>query len=205
MGVAAIAAPKGNTVGGLLEAQRGSRLIGAAPLKGGGTVVNPDACMTNCVTVARVTDYTLRGDFANPAAGEPYAAASQPGPKLVYPPLTFRTEQSTAGLKFNSGDPAGDLIAVETDMLSRPNSTAVIVGNRNPVTLPNGDVIEGGHAFNAVNYNGKVFYVDGQIGTVSSAEQMYDVFMDPVNGYHQGVHVVPTGTLNFWVPSGWFK
>ena len=178
-------------------------MVGAVPIQKGGTVVNPDACTTNCVPVARVTDQTLRGNFSNQAAGEPWAAASQPG-QMVYPPAYYKTKRSTAGQLFNSGDPARDLIAVETDMLSRPNSTAVIVGYRNPATLPNGTVNETGHAFNAVNYNGRVFYVDGQSGIVFDAAQMYYVFVDPSNGYYQGVHVVPTGKLNFWVPSGWF-
>jgi hypothetical protein len=179
-------------------------VIGATPTQRGGTVVNPDACTTNCVPVARVTDETLRGEFADPATGEPWAAASQPG-QMIYPPLHFRTPLSTDAQRFNSGVPWQDLVAVETDMLARRNSTAVIVGYRNPVTLPNGTLSESGHAFNAVNFNGEVFYIDGQTGVVLNAKQMFDVFMDPVNGYYQGVHVVPTGNLSFWVPSGWFK
>jgi hypothetical protein len=175
-------------------------LIGAAPIQKGGTVVNPDACMTNCIPVARMTDRALRGNFANPATAEPWAAASQPG-RMVYPAKDFKTKRSTAGQEFNSGVPWRDLDAVQTDMLSRPNSTAVIVGYRNPVTLPDGTVSQSGHAFNAVNYNGRVFYVDGQSGDVFNAKQMVDVFMHPENGYFQGVHVVPTGKLNFWVPS----
>jgi hypothetical protein len=178
-------------------------LIGAMPIENGGTIVNPEASTTNCVPVARVTDQTLRGNFANQAAGEPWAAADQPG-RMIYPARDFATKRSTPPHLFNSGNPADDMVAVETDMLSRRNSTAVIVGYRNPVTLPDGTVSESGHAFNAVNYNGKVFYVDGQNGNVFSAEQMFDVVMHPDNGYYRGVDVMPTGKLNFWVPSGWF-
>ena len=198
---AAVARPAGVAPGVLDQASESRALIEGVPIQEGGTVVNPDACTTNCVPVARVTDQTLRGNFANQAAGEPFAAASQPG-QMLYAPKHFKTKRSTPALEFNSGDPARDLIAVETDMLSRPNSTAVIVGYRNPVRLPGGTVSESGHAFNAVNYNGRIFYVDGQTGVVLDAKQMFDVFMDPVNGYYKGVHVMPTGKLNFWVPSG---
>jgi YD repeat-containing protein len=206
MGVATIAAPNQNTVGGLLEAQRrigGRALIGTMPIENGGTIVNPDASTTNCIAVARVTDQTLRGNFANQAAGEPRFAPDQPG-RMVYPAKDFATKRSTPPQLFKSGNPADDMVAVETDMLSRPNSTAVIVGYRNPVTLPDGTVSESGHAFNAVNYNGKVFYVDGQNGNVFKAEQMFDVVMHRDNGYYRGMDVMPTGKLNFWVPSGWF-
>ena len=178
-------------------------LIGAAPIEKVGTVVNPTACTTNCLPVARVTDRMFRGNFAKPAAGEPWAAPAEPS-QVVDAPKYYKTKGSTAGREFNSGNPAQDLRALETDMRSRPNSTAVIIGNRNSVRLPNGTVNETGHAFNAVNYDGRVFYVDGQTGDVFNASQMRDVFVNPVNGYNGGVQVLPTGTLKFWVPSGWF-
>src|SRR5262249_32964837 len=69
-------------------------LIGAGPIQPGGTIVNPEACETNCVPVARVTDQTLRGKFANRAAGEPRFAPSQPA--RVINPSYYKTKRSTA-------------------------------------------------------------------------------------------------------------
>jgi hypothetical protein len=55
---------------------------------------------------------------------------------------------------------------------------------------------------NVANVNGKVYYVDGQSGRVFDFSKMA---ANIATGFNEGVRVMPTGDLKFWVPSGWFQ
>ena len=71
-----------------------------------------------------------------------------------------------------SAEPMGKSAQAEIDVANLlhdggPGTRVIILGDRAPITLPNGQKIpQLGHAFNGVNMDGHVFFVDGQSGKI---------------------------------------